>query len=105
LTCQLAGVKDAGGHGVEMENHLKEVAKKYDIRLIGPNCLGVINNNENVRMNASFATKMPRAGNIAFISQSGALCTAVMDYAQGRSIAFFGFLRCSVNTLRLPSLI
>jgi len=67
-----AGFKEVGGHGVELENCVKEVVGKYDIRLVGPNCLGVINNNENVCMNASFATKMPKAGNIAFISQSGA---------------------------------
>ena len=87
-----AGFKEVGGHGVELENRLKEVITKYGIRLVGPNCLGVINNNENVRMNASFATKMPKAGNIAFISQSGALCTAVLDYAEGRDIGFSKFV-------------
>ena len=87
-----AGFKEVGGHGVELENYVKEVVGKYDIRLVGPNCLGVINNNENVCMNASFATKMPKAGNIAFISQSGALCTAVLDYAEGRDIGFSKFV-------------
>jgi len=87
-----AGFKEVGGHGVELENHLKEVVAKYGIRLVGPNCLGVINNNQKVRMNASFATKMPKAGNIAFISQSGALCTAVLDYAEGRDIGFSKFI-------------
>lgn len=83
-----AGFKEVGGQGVELESQLKEVVDKYNIRLIGPNCLGVINNDEKVRMNASFATKMPKAGNIAFVSQSGALCTAVLDYADGRDIGF-----------------
>ena len=87
-----AGFKEVGGHGVELENYVKELVGKYDIRLVGPNCLGVINNNENVCMNASFATKMPKAGNIAFISQSGALCTAVLDYAEGRDIGFSKFV-------------
>jgi len=87
-----AGFKEVGGHGVELENRVKEVIAKYDIRLVGPNCLGVINNNESVRMNASFATKMPKAGNIAFISQSGALCTAVLDYAEGRDVGFSKFV-------------
>ncbi len=87
-----AGFREVGGRGVELENRLKEVIKKYDIRLVGPNCLGVINNDEKVRMNASFATKMPKAGNIAFISQSGALCTAVLDYAEGRNIGFSKFI-------------
>jgi len=87
-----AGFKEVGGHGVELENCVKEVVGKYDICLVGPNCLGVINNNENVCMNASFATKMPKAGNIAFISQSGALCTAVLEYAEGRDIGFSKFV-------------
>jgi len=87
-----AGFKEVGGHGVELENRLKQMVAKYDIRLVGPNCLGVINNSENVRMNASFATKMPKQGNIAFISQSGALCTAVLDYAEGRDIGFSTFV-------------
>ena len=87
-----AGFREVGGRGVELENCLKEVVRKYDIRLVGPNCLGVINNNEKVRMNASFATKMPKAGNIAFISQSGALCTAVLDFAEGKNIGFSKFI-------------
>jgi acetyltransferase len=87
-----AGFREIGGRGVELENCMKGVVRKYDICLVGPNCLGVINNNQKVRMNASFATKMPKAGNIAFISQSGALCTAVLDYAEGRNIGFSKFV-------------
>jgi len=87
-----AGFKEIGGHGVELENCLKDMVEKYGIRLVGPNCLGVINNNKNVQMNASFATKMPKTGNIAFISQSGALCTAVLDYAEGKNIGFSKFV-------------
>ena len=83
-----AGFKEIGGDGIKLEEDIKEVARQYDISMIGPNCLGVINNNPDVCMNASFATKMPGIGNIAFISQSGALCTAVLDYAEGRDIGF-----------------
>jgi len=100
-----AGFKEIGGHGIELENSVKEVIAKYDICLIGPNCLGVINNSDKVRMNASFATKMPKAGNIAFISQSGALCTAVLDYAEGRNIGFSKFVsfgnKADVNEIDL----
>jgi len=100
-----AGFKEVGGHGIELENYLKEVVAKYSIRLVGPNCLGVINNDEKVRMNASFATKMPKAGNIAFISQSGALCTAVLGYAEGRNIGFSKFIsfgnKADVNEIDL----
>jgi acetyl coenzyme A synthetase (ADP forming)-like protein len=87
-----AGFREMGGRGVELEKSLVEIVRKYNIRLVGPNCLGVINNNEKVRMNASFATKTPKAGNLAFISQSGALCTAVLDYAEGRNIGFSKFV-------------
>ena len=100
-----AGFKEIGGHGVELENSVKQVVAKYDICLVGPNCLGVINNSDKVRMNASFATKMPKAGNIAFISQSGALCTAVLDYAEGRNIGFSKFVsfgnKADVNEIDL----
>jgi acetyltransferase len=100
-----AGFKEVGGHGIELEGNLKEVVKRYGMRLVGPNCLGVINNNEEVRMNASFATKMPKGGKIAFISQSGALCTAVLDYAEGRNIGFSKFIsfgnKADVNEIDL----
>jgi acyl-CoA synthetase (NDP forming) len=87
-----AGFKEVGGHGIELENGLKDLVKKHDIRMVGPNCLGIINTNPQVQMNASFATKMPKPGNIAFVSQSGALCTAVLDYAAGKSIGFSKFI-------------
>lgn len=87
-----AGFRETGNKGAELERRLKEVIGKYGICMIGPNCLGVINNSENARMNASFATKMPSPGNIAFISQSGALCTAVLDYAAGKNIGFSKFV-------------
>ncbi|MHC4264548.1 MAG: acetate--CoA ligase alpha subunit [Planctomycetota bacterium] len=100
-----AGFKEIGAKGLELENQLKDVAKKYNISLIGPNCLGIINTNNDVSMNASFATKMPKAGNIAFISQSGALCTAVLDYAQGRDVGFSKFIsfgnKADVNEIDL----
>jgi acetyltransferase len=100
-----AGFKEVGGHGVELENCVKEVIAKHNMRLVGPNCLGIINNDEKVRLNASFATKMPKAGNIAFISQSGALCTAVLDYAEGRDIGFSKFVsfgnKADVNEIDL----
>jgi acetyl coenzyme A synthetase (ADP forming)-like protein len=87
-----AGFKEIGGHGVELENQVKAVAKAHGIRLLGPNCLGVINTKENVRMNASFARIMPRPGNIALVSQSGAMCVAILDYAAGRHMGFSKFV-------------
>jgi acetyltransferase len=100
-----AGFKEIGAKGLELENQLKDIARQYNISLIGPNCLGVINASNDVCMNASFATKMPKAGNIAFISQSGALCTAVLDYAQGRDVGFSKFIsfgnKADVNEIDL----
>ena len=59
---------------------------------IGPNCLGVINTDPEVMLNASFAREMPEEGSIAFLSQSGALCTAVLDYARAKHIGFSKFV-------------
>lgn len=87
-----AGFKEIGGRGAELEKHLQALVKETGISIVGPNCLGVINTNKEVRMNASFARKMPKTGNIAFISQSGALCTSVLDYAAGRNIGFSKFV-------------
>lgn len=87
-----AGFKEVGGKGIEREQQLKDIADKYDISFIGPNCLGVINTDPKCHFNASFARKMPRQGQIAFLSQSGALCTAVLDYAEARNIGFSKFV-------------
>jgi acetyltransferase len=83
-----AGFKEAGN--MELEQKLIEVCKKYDIALIGPNCLGVIT--PSLSMNASFAKIMPADGNVAFFSQSGALCTAVIDQALKLGIGFSKFV-------------
>jgi acetyltransferase len=83
-----AGFKETGPEGAKLEAQVKEIAHHYGIALVGPNCLGVINTDPNYRLNASFAKEMPLPGNIAFISQSGALCTAVLDYAKGQGIGF-----------------
>jgi len=83
-----AGFKEAGN--VELENELAKICEKNNIALIGPNCLGVINP-EN-KMNASFAMIMPNQGPVAFLSQSGALCTAVIDYAQKLGVGFSKFI-------------
>ncbi|MBW2056461.1 MAG: acetate--CoA ligase family protein [Deltaproteobacteria bacterium] len=100
-----AGFKEVGGAGADLESDLKERVKRHGLRLVGPNCLGIINTDEGVRMNASFATKMPKRGNIAFISQSGALCTAVLDFAAGRDIGFSKFIsfgnKADVNEIDL----
>ena len=87
-----AGFKEIGGEGAKLEKEIQEIAARHKIRLVGPNCLGVINTDPEISMNASFARLMPRKGNIGFISQSGALCTSVLDYAAGRNIGFSKFI-------------
>ena len=87
-----AGFKEVGEAGLKRERQLLDIAAKYGISFIGPNCLGVINTDPQVRLDASFARKMPEPGSIGFLSQSGALCTAVLDYAQSRHIGFSKFV-------------
>lgn len=83
-----AGFKEIGN--VDLENSVKEICAKYDIALIGPNCLGIIN--PSLKLNASFAAFSPTNGNVAFISQSGALCTAILDCATTMGIGFSKFI-------------
>jgi acetyltransferase len=87
-----AGFKEVGGVGLERERQIKDIADRHGISFIGPNCLGVINTDPSSHLNASFARKMPAEGNIGFLSQSGALCTAVLDYAQAKHIGFSKFV-------------
>lgn len=83
-----AGFKEVGN--TELESQLSQLCNKREIALIGPNCLGVIN--PELKMNASFASLMPDQGQIAFISQSGALCSSVLDYAKEFNLGFSKFL-------------
>jgi acetyl coenzyme A synthetase (ADP forming)-like protein len=85
-----AGFREVGGEGLRREHRLVEIARKYNMRLLGPNCLGVIDTS--APLNASFAAAMPSQGPIAFMSQSGALCTAVLDVALGEEVGFSSFV-------------
>jgi len=87
-----AGFREIGPAGLAREQRIKDICRDCGISLVGPNCLGVINTDPGVALNASFARKMPAVGRIAFLSQSGALCTAVLDYAQGKKIGFSKFV-------------
>jgi len=91
-----AGFKEAGNP--ELENTVKELCAKYDIALIGPNCLGIIN--PSISLNASFAAFAPSIGNVAFISQSGALCTAILDCATSMGIGFSKFISVGNKAVR-----
>jgi acetyltransferase len=85
-----AGFREAGREGLERERELIEIAEEYDLRLIGPNCLGVIDTA--TPLNATFAAGMPPGGPIAFMSQSGALGTAVLDIAMAGRVGFSKFV-------------
>jgi acetyl coenzyme A synthetase (ADP forming)-like protein len=85
-----AGFREVGGEGMKLERELISVARKYGIRMVGPNCLGIIDTL--APLNASFAAGMPRKGTIAFMSQSGALCTAVLDVALAEDVGFSHFV-------------
>jgi len=87
-----AGFREVGPKGVQREERLKQICAEHGISMIGPNCLGAINTDPDVVLNASFARKMPHAGRIGFLSQSGALCTAVLDYARDKEIGFSKFV-------------
>ena len=85
-----AGFREAGDEGVKREQELLDIAREYGMRIVGPNCLGIIDTY--VPMNVSFAAGTPQVGSIAFMSQSGALCTAILDYALAENIGFSHFV-------------
>ena len=86
-----SGFKEIGAEGVKLEEEILEIKKQFrNMRIIGPNCLGVIV--PALNLNVSFAPDFPRTGNIAFISQSGALCTSVLDWANEEKIGFSSFV-------------
>ena len=87
-----AGFKEIGHEGAVLEGLLRDKVRAAGIPLIGPNCLGVINTDPAVRMNATFGRKMPAPGKLAFVSQSGALCASVLDYAEERQMGFSKFI-------------
>jgi acetyl coenzyme A synthetase (ADP forming)-like protein len=85
-----AGFKEAGKEGTLLEEELKQIGKEQNIRILGPNCLGLINTTNN--MNATFAADMLPKGNIGFFSQSGAMGIAIMDWAIGNEVGFSKFI-------------
>lgn len=85
-----AGGKETGEKGAAIESEVLEKIRKTEFRLIGPNCLGIIA--PRAALNASFASRMPEAGKMAFISQSGAICTAILDFAAKARIGFSYFI-------------
>jgi len=85
-----AGFKETGPAGAELERQVLAEARKSGMRIIGPNCLGVMS--PTTGLNATFARDMARLGNLAFVSQSGALLTAILDWSLRERVGFSGFV-------------
>ena len=85
-----SGFKEIGETGKRLEEQVVSVAESYGLRLLGPNCLGYVRPARN--LNATFAHVVPDAGRVAFISQSGALGTAVLDWASANKVGFSAFV-------------
>ena len=83
-----AGFKEVDEQGAKMEQELKKIAKKYKIQVIGPNCLGVMNLDPKTMMNSTFLKITPKSGKIALVSQSGAICAALVEDASAQGIGF-----------------
>jgi acetyl coenzyme A synthetase (ADP forming)-like protein len=86
-----AGFREVGGEGIAREEALLELVRRYDMQLVGPNCMGVINTEPAVSMNATFAPTFPPQGPIGFMSQSGALGVTILDHARelGLGVSMF----------------
>ena len=91
-----AGFKESGIDGAARERELYQKIKQHSMRMLGPNCLGMIDTQS--ALNASFAADMPESGNIAFFSQSGALCTSILDWAVNECIGFSKFISMGNKT-------
>ncbi len=83
-----AGFKEVDEEGAKREQELKDIAKKYKIQIIGPNCLGVMNLAPQTMMNSTFLKITPKSGEIALVSQSGAICAALVEDASAQGIGF-----------------
>lgn len=85
-----AGFKEIGEEGVALEQKVLDIARSGNIRIIGPNCLGVMS--PLTGLNATFAQRMAMPGSVGFISQSGAMCTAILDWSYQENVGFSAFV-------------
>ncbi len=90
-----AGFREIGAKGQALERAVLKAAKRHDIRFLGPNCLGIIR--PSLRLNASFSQSSPKPGRIALVSQSGAVCTALLDWAAPRNIGFSNIISTGIS--------
>ncbi|WP_263786112.1 bifunctional acetate--CoA ligase family protein/GNAT family N-acetyltransferase [Salinibacter grassmerensis] len=85
-----AGFREVGEEGAELEREIKEIARRHGIRIVGPNCLGVMRPPNG--LNATFAGSMANEGDVAFVSQSGALLTSILDWSFRENVGFSSFV-------------
>lgn len=85
-----AGFREVGALGIALEEEIKALLRESNLRLIGPNCLGVMN--PHIGFNGTFASAIARPGNVGFISQSGALCTSILDWSFRENVGFSAFV-------------
>jgi len=86
------GFKETGPEGASREKELRDVAFGHGMRVIGPNCMGVINTNSSVQLNATFSPVYPPSGNVAFLSQSGAMGLTILEYARNLNMGISTFV-------------
>ncbi|MCX6012012.1 MAG: CoA-binding protein, partial [Chloroflexi bacterium] len=87
-----AGFGESGDEGSKMQSELIAIAKKYRMRIVGPNCMGIINTDPELRMNATFSTVYPPEGDVALATQSGALGLAILDFARNLNLGLSSFV-------------
>jgi acetyltransferase len=87
-----SGFREVGEAGAVLEAEVVRRAARYRMSLVGPNCFGVLNTHPDVSLNATFSENLPRRGNIAFVSQSGALCSGILAYGIAERIGFSRFV-------------
>lgn len=87
-----AGFSEIGGEGPQRQEELLEICRAFGMRLIGPNCMGIVNTADEIRLNGTFATIYPPPGRVGFLSQSGALGLAVMQYATELGLGLSSFV-------------
>ena len=93
-----AGFREVGGPGIAREAELASLLHRYGMRMVGPNCMGVINTDPAIRLDASFARTLPITGNIGFMTQSGALGEAILSIASRKGIGFSMFVSVGNKT-------
>lgn len=85
-----AGFRETGARGIALEREILQIARAAEMRIVGPNCVGVMNPHHG--LNATFAVSMARRGHLGLISQSGAVCTAILDWSQQENVGFSAFV-------------